>query len=96
LANVIERAMIVCEGHTLTESQLALVDVLRQPDTGGMTFDDMARQLLLRTLEECGGVIEGPRGAAAALGLRPATLRSRMKKLGLERTGGRFRSVEER
>ncbi len=91
LANVIERAMIVCDGQTLTESKLALVDVSRQPDVSGTSFDEMARQHLLRTLEECGGVIEGPRGAAAILGLKPATLRSRLRKLGIERAGGGFR-----
>lgn len=91
LANVIERAMIVCDGQTLTESKLALVDVSRQPDAAGTSFDEMARQHLLRTLEECGGVIEGPRGAAAILGLKPATLRSRLKKLGIERISGGFR-----
>jgi transcriptional regulator with GAF, ATPase, and Fis domain len=30
-------------------------------------------------------VIEGPRGAAKVLDMHPNTLRSRMKKLGLER-----------
>ncbi|MBP1655685.1 MAG: domain S-box protein [Bacteroidetes bacterium] len=91
LANVIERAMIVCDGQTLTESKLALVDVSRQTEAAGTSFDEMARQHLLRTLEECGGVIEGPRGAAAILGLKPATLRSRLRKLGIERVGGGFR-----
>ena len=93
LANVIERAMIVSDGQTLEASQLALVKVSREPENSGTTFDEMARQHLLRTLEECGGVIEGPRGAAAVLGLKPATLRSRIKKLGLERTGGNFHPI---
>jgi transcriptional regulator with GAF, ATPase, and Fis domain len=83
--------MIVCDGQTLTESKLALVDVSRQTEAAGTSFDEMARQHLLRTLEECGGVIEGPRGAAAILGLKPATLRSRLRKLGIERVGGGFR-----
>ncbi len=93
LANVIERAMIVCEGNTLEESQLALVHVQHQTGNKKQTYDEMARQHLLRTLEECGGVIEGPRGAAAALGLKPATLRSRIKKLGIERTESGFHPV---
>jgi formate hydrogenlyase transcriptional activator len=93
LANVIERAMIVCDGNVLEESDLALANVPGKGDRRDATFDEMARQHLLRTLEECNGVIEGPNGAAARLGLKPATLRSRMKKLGLARTGGGFREV---
>jgi len=37
-------------------------------------------------LQETRGVIEGPRGAARILNLHPNTLRSRMKKLGIERS----------
>jgi transcriptional regulator with GAF, ATPase, and Fis domain len=41
----------------------------------------------VRTLEQCNWVVEGPRGAAKVLGLQPSTLRSRMKKLGIRRSG---------
>ena len=36
-------------------------------------------------LGESGWVIDGRKGAAAALGLNPGTLRFRMKKLGITR-----------
>ena len=36
-----------------------------------------------RALESTGWRIKGPKGAAMALGLNPATLYSRMKKLGI-------------
>ena len=36
-------------------------------------------------LEKTGGVIEGERGAAQLLGLKPSTLRFRMKRLGIRR-----------
>jgi formate hydrogenlyase transcriptional activator len=39
----------------------------------------------LETLRETHWVIEGPRGAAARVGLHPNTLRYRMRKLGIER-----------
>ena len=90
LANVIERAMIVARGNTLTEEDFALPDLLPEEPTKAETFDDMARAHLLRALEESHGVIEGPNGAAARLGLKPATLRSRLKRLGISRTSGRF------
>jgi transcriptional regulator with GAF, ATPase, and Fis domain len=43
------------------------------------------REHIARTLEWTGGKIYGPGGAAERLGLRPSTLQSRMKKLGLDR-----------
>jgi len=90
LANTIERAMIVCDGSTLVEADFALVDTPLKPERNSDTFDDVAREHMLRTLNECSGVIEGPRGAAAKLGLKAATLRSRMKKLGVIRSSGGF------
>ena len=39
---------------------------------------------IVRALERAGGQVKGPRGAAAALGINPATLYSRMKKLGIQ------------
>jgi transcriptional regulator with GAF, ATPase, and Fis domain len=49
-------------------------------------LDDVERAHIAATLERTGWVIEGPRGAARILDLHPNTLRSRMKKLGLERS----------
>jgi formate hydrogenlyase transcriptional activator len=90
LANSIERAMIVCDGTTLTESDFALAESSLPGKQARGTFDEVAREHLLQTLEECDGIIEGPKGAAQKLGIKPATLRSRMKKLGLERSRGGF------
>jgi transcriptional regulator with GAF, ATPase, and Fis domain len=44
---------------------------------------DAEREHILRVLEATGWRIKGPKGAAAALALNPATLYSRMKKLGI-------------
>jgi PAS domain S-box-containing protein len=44
---------------------------------------DVQRQHILRVLDASGWVIEGERGAAARLGMKPATLRFRMKKFGI-------------
>jgi len=52
---------------------------------GPSTLEDVERAHILATLTQTGWVIEGPRGAARILDLHPNTLRSRMKKLGLER-----------
>jgi formate hydrogenlyase transcriptional activator len=53
---------------------------------GTGTLEDIERAHISATLERTGWVIEGPRGAARILDMHPNTLRSRMKKLGLERS----------
>ena len=52
---------------------------------GSGTLEDIERAHISATLDRTGWVIEGPRGAARILDMHPNTLRSRMKKLGLER-----------
>jgi transcriptional regulator with GAF, ATPase, and Fis domain len=43
------------------------------------------REHIVRTLRATRWIIEGERGAAVRLGMKPATLRHRMKKLGIAR-----------
>jgi formate hydrogenlyase transcriptional activator len=43
------------------------------------------RETIVRVLRETGGVLSGPGGAAARLGLKRTTLQSRMQKLGISR-----------
>jgi transcriptional regulator with GAF, ATPase, and Fis domain len=45
----------------------------------------MERTYILKVLEEQEWIIEGSRGAAAILGLKPSTLRSRMQKLNIRK-----------
>ena len=49
------------------------------------TLEDIERDHILQVLEETRWKIEGPNGTAETLGLNPGTLRSRMKKLGIQR-----------
>ncbi len=58
------------------------------PGTPGSTLEEIERQHVLSTLNRCGGVIEGAKGAAKGLGLRPSTLRSRITKLRIDRKCG--------
>ncbi len=50
-----------------------------------LTLDEVQRQYITTVLRHCGGRIYGPDGAAALLGMKPTTLQSRMKKLGVDR-----------
>ncbi len=45
----------------------------------------MERDHILKVLQETGWKIEGEGGAASVLGLRPSTLRFRIKKLDIKR-----------
>ncbi len=56
-----------------------------RPESQGSTLGELERRQIEETLQRCGWVIEGPGGAAAALGLHPNTLRSRLKRLGIHR-----------
>jgi len=84
LRNVLERAMIVSSGGTLH------VD-LPQPAArplleASMTLAAAESAHIRAVLQETRGKIRGPGGAANLLGLKPSTLESRMKKLGIQRT----------
>ena len=86
LENVLERAIITTPDSTLRLSEPLLSDLL-DVLPGGPTsmLVDVERGHILRVLHACGWRIEGPQGAALILGLKPSTLRSRMRKLGLRR-----------
>ena len=80
LRNVIEHAAIITTGDTLRVPALG-VDAPAAPLP--QTLADAERKHILRALESTGWRIKGPKGAAMVLGLNPATLYSRMKRLGI-------------
>jgi formate hydrogenlyase transcriptional activator len=82
LRNVIEHAVIVAVDGTLRVPQLPKS---ARRTSVPLTLEDVERDHILRTLESTGGRIKGPGGAAGILAINPATLYSRMKKLGIER-----------
>jgi transcriptional regulator with GAF, ATPase, and Fis domain len=58
----------------------------RNADPGGaVDLDSVQRDHILTTLRQADWVVEGRLGAAVKLGMKPATLRHRMKKLGISR-----------
>jgi transcriptional regulator with GAF, ATPase, and Fis domain len=87
LQNVIERAVILATGPSLEVDPDVLGPSGAEPgSTPSAALGDVQRIHILNVLRQTKWVIEGPRGAAAVLGLHPNTLRSRLKKLGLSRS----------
>ena len=80
LRNVIEHAAILTTGDTLRVPQPAEAAPVATTEP---TLAASERQLILQTLESRRWHVKGPKGAAAVLGLKPSTLYSRMKKLGI-------------
>jgi formate hydrogenlyase transcriptional activator len=85
LEHAIERAVI-----TSPEPVFRLVDQLDHEPVNGeegtlQGFEAMAREHILQVLKNTSWKIEGKGGAAAILGLKPSTLRFRIKKLGIQR-----------
>ena len=84
LRNVIEHGAILTTGDTL---RLPMLEEAAPAGAPPPTLADSERELILRALTSTGWRIKGPKGAAAALGLNPSTLYSRMKKLGIQPPG---------
>jgi formate hydrogenlyase transcriptional activator len=86
LENVIERAMILSSGPMLQVPEQDLRSRERSPAAAKpTTLREMERESIIRALRESGGVVGGPSGAAARLGLKRTTLQSMMQKLGISR-----------
>jgi formate hydrogenlyase transcriptional activator len=88
LQNVIERAVILTTGPNLQLPFQDLAPKSRRAASGAKaapTLKDAERDAILSALRDSGGVIAGPKGAAARLGLRRTTLHSKMRKLGIDR-----------
>ncbi len=82
LRNIIERAMIVSEGRSLS---VVIPDAEGSLSSAASTLADVERRHICDVLERVHWRISGKGGAAEILGLAPTTLHSRMKKLGLAR-----------
>jgi formate hydrogenlyase transcriptional activator len=83
LQNIIERAVIISQGDELKVPLDDLKKNSAKSPTPGITMEAAEREHILRVLHETDGVIGGPSGAAARLGMKRTTLQYRMKRLGI-------------
>ncbi len=89
LRNVLERAIITSQDRILNLPERIGSDATRSTEVdcsnGFSTLEAIERRHIMRVLEATGWLISGPKGAAQVLGLNPSTLRSRLKKLAIQR-----------
>ncbi len=95
LQNLVERTLIQSHTHHVNTDLLTLEfddDALPVRPLGPrdrkhqdiIPFDQAATLHIMRALEQAGGKIIGPGGAAELLGLHPSTLRGKMRKLRIQ------------
>ena len=82
LVNVLEAALVLGGGHSL-ELPAGFASTPR--GAGLALFDAASRDTIEAALRATRGRLYGPAGAAARLGLRPTTLQSKMRRLGIDR-----------
>ena len=94
LQNVIERAVILCEGEifSVDESWLGreLPHAPSRPGTLNRTLVTQEKEMIEAALAESSGRISGPIGAAARLGLPTRTLDSKIKRLKINKYRFKF------
>ena len=87
LENFIERSVILSEGPTLRAPLAELrQEIARRQNGSEDTLRDRERDHIIDILRQTRGVLSGPRGAAARLGLKRTTLQYKLQKLGISRT----------
>ncbi len=96
LQNVVERAVILCDGETFSVDETWLPRKSnqlssRQVSRAGVLADDKKefaereRKAIETALAECQGRVSGPQGAAAKLGIPHQTLASKIASLGIDK-----------
>jgi formate hydrogenlyase transcriptional activator len=89
LQNVIERAVVLCEGETFTVDETWLKR--ESPRSSEPTvplvahLSEQEKEIIEAALAESQGQVSGPTGAAAKLGIPRQTLEWKIRKLGIDR-----------
>ena len=100
LQNIIERGIVLSHGSVLRlgpdllpvqrseKENVVETEATSEPDASA-SLEEVQRRHILRVLEKTGWLISGPNGAGAILNVHPNTLRSLMKRLGIQRPESR-------
>jgi DNA-binding NtrC family response regulator len=84
LENLVERSVILCPEPVFFLNPFAQAESAA-PGAPHTTLQALVRAHIVRALKLCEGQIYGPEGAARLLGLKPSTLQSKLKRLGIDR-----------
>ncbi|MGW8187908.1 MAG: sigma 54-interacting transcriptional regulator, partial [Desulfobacterales bacterium] len=85
LENVIERAVLNSSGPRLVLADDLAGPAPNQPPPQLQSLQETEKDYILQVLEQTNWRIDGARGAALILDMNPSTLRSRMRKLGIQK-----------
>ena len=87
LENLVARSVLLCTGQTIEEIKISnfKTPILKFDALNSKSKEEHDRQFILEVLNKCKWKIYGPGGAAEILQMNSSTLRSQMKKLGIER-----------
>jgi formate hydrogenlyase transcriptional activator len=106
LQNVVERAVILCDGETFSVDEVwlqrkstELSGPLQVSRAGILAADKIEfahreRKAIEAALAECQGRVSGPHGAAAKLGIPHQTLESKIANLGIDKR--RFKALRSK
>ena len=92
LENAVERSLILNQGDRLFFNEIGARLLAKSPESRfqvpagvdePMALDEVMSRHIRQVLAMCGGRVEGERGAARLLDIKPSTLRKRMEKLGI-------------
>ena len=89
LQNVIERAVILCDGETFSVDEVWLHGEPARPSEASKRLGRMGanqeRELIESALAESRGQVAGPSGAAAKLGIPRSTLETKIRCLRIDK-----------
>lgn len=85
LENVIERSVILSAGHSLELGDWIPKSPTHSIITELESLQAFERKYIIHVLQKTTWRVSGEKGAAKILGMKPTTLESRMKKLGIKR-----------
>jgi len=86
LENLIERSVLLSKGTIIEEISLPRIQTTITSLQGHTkTIHENERDHIIAVLKKCHGRVWGIGGAAEVLSLPPTTLKSKMKKLGIQR-----------
>ena len=92
LENLIERGVLIAKGTFIEDISLPTVqtkNIFQGAQQSYMkTIQENERDYIISALKKCNGKVWGEGGAAEVLRISPSTLKSKMKKLGIQKEIG--------